>query len=237
MDYGEYWLLETALELPVPFCLVPEDSRTREMCYNGQWNKRPHMLSEDQLVETFLQLFASGDITGFDKKRPECIPSRTELESAFADDIRNLQCYKLTPKGGARWEEFAEADWNRYYSFDWEGPEPEHIEIATASEQDTERAFLFLLKDQEVEPIAGTEIRTQLSPWQATYWKTLPRGFSLSFRHLPRLWDDPERERRNEQYEQQYSPEEKRQQRAKRKAERLYWKRWYKKHPDTPSKK
>nr|WP_216670412.1 hypothetical protein [Microcoleus asticus] len=100
-------------------------------------------------------------------------------------DGRLLASYYLTPQGGARWEAMAHPDWNKFsivnflgqfpYEEGFLGTQREIIEQLLALDR-----LLFMYKH-----IPGSEKWNVLEPWEATYWKTLPRGYYVSceFQH------------------------------------------------------
>lgn len=100
-------------------------------------------------------------------------------------DGRLLASYYLTPQGGARWEAMAHPDWNKFsivnflgqfpYEEGFFGTQREIIEQLLALEH-----LIFMY-----EHIPGTEKWNVLEPWEATYWKTLPRGYHVSCEFQP----------------------------------------------------
>ncbi|CBN57159.1 hypothetical protein OSCI_3340002 [Kamptonema sp. PCC 6506] len=100
-------------------------------------------------------------------------------------DGRLLASYYLTPQGGARWEAMAHPDWNKFsivnflgqfpYEEGFFGTQREIIEQLLALEH-----LIFMY-----EHIPGTENWNVLEPWEATYWKTLPRGYYVSCEFQP----------------------------------------------------
>ena len=100
-------------------------------------------------------------------------------------DGRLLASYYLTPQGGARWEAMAHPDWNKFsivnflgqfpYEEGFLGTQREIIEQLLALDR-----LFFMYKH-----IPGSEKWNVLKPWEATYWKTLPRGYYVSceFQH------------------------------------------------------
>ncbi len=142
-------------------------------------------------VETLLaadSLFQKGDIkaTVFaDEYDAEGTPDVVLTMAGIQDhlDGRLKASYYLTPQGGAKWEAMAHPDWNKFLIanflsiFPYEegiiGTEREIIEQLLAVDS------LILIHEH----IPGTENWNVLEPFQATYWKTLPRGYHVSCEH------------------------------------------------------
>lgn len=106
---------------------------------------------------------------------------------------RKLQCYYyLTPQGGAYWENLAHPNWNRYYKFSivdiekftgYLDDEIYECEMICSDRQLIEQLLNIncYLSVPDVY-IPGTEVVWDvLEPWQATYWKTLPRGYRVRY--------------------------------------------------------
>lgn len=207
MNYGEYWLLETAFDGGVPLtrvCGMPDNMREF-------WNKPFHGMTREETADTLLRLFADGDIVANESMLPQTEhdvfrrrersppPSREEILAEFgASRKRSTPCwelaYWLTPKGGRRWEEHTHADWDRFFEYDFDearGDEAQVLAgepIGTLSLRTADRARL----DYLVETMwrwwwphherHGDRIdTTEISPWPATYWKSLPHAFQASF--------------------------------------------------------
>jgi hypothetical protein len=98
-------------------------------------------------------------------------------------DGRLKASYYLTPQGGAKWEEMAHPDWNKFLIANFLSIFPYEEGIIG-----TERKIIeqLLAVDSLIlihEHIPGTEKWNILEPFQATYWKTLPRGYHVSCEH------------------------------------------------------
>lgn len=100
-------------------------------------------------------------------------------------DDRLRASYYLTPQGGARWEAMAHPDWDKFFIVNFLGQFPyEEGFLGTQREMIEQLMALDRLLFM-YEHIPGTEKWNVLEPWEATYWKTLPRGYHVSceFQH------------------------------------------------------
>jgi hypothetical protein len=197
IEFGEYWLLETAVTGRVPFNFI--DCPPRALI--AQWNKQPHGLSKEQLIATLHRLFQAGDISAWvdecrilDGKpeerflRDNYTPSLEEIERAFRwDEPENHQyvpryAYSLTAQGGQRWEEIARPDWSRFHELDYIGEDaPTGLIVTAGSLARAEEVLQSDFPRYQLRRIAGIDRLHELRPWHATYWKTLPDGYRLQW--------------------------------------------------------
>ncbi len=207
MDYGEYWLLETAADGGVPLTRAWGTPRSLK----AQWNKRPHEMSLGEVVETLVRLFRDGDIlaremlVGRDAdadavavRDDSFVPTPKEIVAGLTYSSKRTQrgvglYYLLTPSGGKRWETHARADWRRFFRSETReidtGASDESMscrhEIMTVWAAD--RARIDYLVDAawrwwpDIEYDPGAISVAEVAPWQATYWKTLPRAWRAEF--------------------------------------------------------
>ena len=202
---GEFWILNSLVE-----------TRYQLFCYAGpaRWvrdvfNRQTHGLTETELLATLLRLFANGWIAGEethgdrrsgDRRREPFEPTAGAIRAAFAGDFHHrpdpVVSLGLTAAGGEVWQAFASPRWERFVE-SWrkveralDGKQPVTVR---AADLDRGRRYLDLLRrtGDEVDPwaIEWREVR----PFRATYWKTLPSGFEVTYRS-PRLgrrtWSD-----------------------------------------------
>jgi hypothetical protein len=103
-----------------------------------------------------------------------------------------LQCYYyLTPQGGAYWETLAHPNWNRYYTCSivdiekftgYLDDEIYELEMICSDQQLIEQFLKINCYLNLPDVYVGTEVVWDvIEPWQATYWKTLPRGYRVSY--------------------------------------------------------
>jgi hypothetical protein len=180
------WFLNAAVEFRLDLdVLVSPDM---EMALN----RRSHGLSEDGVLRTLLELQRRGWISFRSQDDDVRGPGEAVLRDALHARERGLRMrrlwYGLTESGGAAWEAEARPLWDRFIgswvSGDWQVKEPREEETLAASR---ERILGFAAFANDWEPVADTQCWDDVIPWQATYWKTLPRGVRLRqrVRHVP----------------------------------------------------
>lgn len=177
---GEYWLMEVIAELAIPAGWLGRDNLTEIV------NKQPHGLSQDELLETVLELWRQGLISfASDHNRTE-LSSADEIRNSLAEKFRpgNAKTYlRLTSEGGRVWEAFAAPRWDVYiyegYEFD-ESLSQEIGELICTNRRRLQWYFesgypsLFQIDPARV-------WWDKLEPWQATYWKILPTAHRVRF--------------------------------------------------------
>ena len=153
----------------------------------GILNKPVHGLSLDEEVDTLTGL-SRADSIFFTRERHSVgkpAPDEVRAELHRPSDPRSrmassdLLYYGLTPQGGAEWERSANADWSRYLAISSDERRHE-VGCSSRSLLDTymERARVFIEDDEAYD---GSEDWTVLSPWNATYWKSLSQGHQVRF--------------------------------------------------------
>ena len=172
----EYWLLENAVEHPIPTPWLTADNL--ETCLN----KKGHGVSNEEVTRSVTELVTQGLI--------EIIPpavdsaSRTLAlpEDSALHELLQREQYQLTPEGGAAWERFARPDWNMYVRFegmsDENGNEQARVETADLA---LAEEYVTGLHYTGYSVASETLRQSRLSPWHPTYWKTLEVGSRLSF--------------------------------------------------------
>jgi len=175
-------LLEIMAEGFIPAGWLGSDDR-------GQGaNKQPHGLSQDELVETVLELWQQGLISflaGHDITECETI-STEEIRNALAEKFRpgKSRTYVcLTSEGGRVWEAFAAPRWDEYISELW-GPDEslgqDVTELICANLELLQRYLKFNYPSlSQIDPSrVWWDI---LEPWEVTNWKTLPKAHRVRF--------------------------------------------------------
>ena len=166
----EYSILEMAV--------IFNDYRLRSLAYSKNFSHAETALAAHSLFERGdirARVFAEDDFEG--------TPNVTLTMSGIKDHLegRLRATYYLTPQGGDRWEAMSHPDWNKFCipnvlsMFPYEegilGTRREIIEKLLSIDR-------FVLWRQHV---PGTEVWKVMEPWAATYWKTLPRGYHVSY--------------------------------------------------------
>jgi hypothetical protein len=165
------------------------------------FNKPGHGLARADLLELPDRLFRAGDIVATSKAGTQFTPTAAQIEAEVKDRPFNQRnqsvCYGLTPKGGARWEMAARADWARYIA-DWrtvtdhlfDGKPVESVEIVTP-DRGRLNEYLSLLRAHFDDVLPRSEEWDVLRPWHATYWKRLPLAHRVRFRSVERTMPPP----------------------------------------------
>jgi hypothetical protein len=190
VDALDLWLLEVVMELPTPLHLLVEPNP--HIALNMQDDPR---FSREELCERLSLLAERGFV------RIHELPDG--LEELFAPEQisraidarrpRSFFGYALTPEGGAIWERHAHPDWSRYVNAGEEPtppgtPDAWVIEAASLEAAEEELRFHEALGDEN-QPVHESKRGEELTPWQVTYWKTLPRGYRLRYTTVPRPRD------------------------------------------------
>jgi len=156
-------------------------------------NKPPHRLQTNDLTNRLLKLM-DNELISFEQNEKICYPS-CYLISEFLESISKIPVTKLasgelewnllvqlTAKGGSYWESMFNPQWNRFHIHSISFGESED-----ESNWDLEYGCLTLLhrsiniQKQFFNILEGEIPVERVSPWQATYWKTLSEGHKASF--------------------------------------------------------
>lgn len=121
------------------------------------------------------RVFAEGDFEG----TPDVILTMSGVKDHLEGRLRAT--YYLTPTGGDRWSAMSHPDWNKFCIANVLHIFPYEEGILSTRREIVEKLLSidrFVLLRQHV---PGTEVWKVMEPWQATYWKTLPRGYHVSY--------------------------------------------------------
>ncbi len=151
-------------------------------------------LSHAEIAIAAHALFERGDIRArvfadeYDEEGyPDVVLTMAGIQDHLDGRIRAF--YYLTPQGGARWEALSHPDWNKFLIVNFLGTFPYEDGILGTIRENIEKLLAldkFVLSHQH---IPGTEVWEVLEPWQATYWKTLPRGYRVGCEYQPNSQD------------------------------------------------
>ena len=151
-------------------------------------------LSHAEIAIAAHSLFERGDIRArvfadeYDSDgTPDVVLTMAGIQDHLDGIIRAF--YYLTPQGGARWEALSHPDWNKFLIVNFLGTFPYEDGILGTQRENIEKLLAldkFVLSHQH---IPGTEVWEVLEPWQATYWKTLPRGYRVCCEYQPNSQD------------------------------------------------
>ena len=181
---GEYWLLETVVDLRVPLHFLEADGYSENSSIELMFNKPGHGLARAQLLECLHDLFHGGLIAvSTFADEPPWLPTDEQMAAALCAkrSDKSALYYGLTEKGGAVWETFAVPDWDRFILEDFDN-ENHTGKVMCATLWRLERYLGYFglnLLDQTID--SDTVQIQDCGPWQATYWKQLPQGFCARF--------------------------------------------------------
>ncbi|MEG4322318.1 MULTISPECIES: hypothetical protein [unclassified Microcoleus] len=179
MNKFEYWFLDTAVTEVVGFSWIVPDDRYGDLAIN----RAPLNLTVAEITDLLHCLFQTGDLlattpSDFDEYgfNRGFIPSKSEIESAIHQRINLF--YFLTSQGGEKWECVSHPNWNLYMT-GCDG----FLGCADRKLLEAYLALYHLIDHGNTRAyiIPGTESWKILTPWQATYWKTLPIGYEVRY--------------------------------------------------------
>lgn len=146
------------------------------------FNRPDHGLSNEELLDRLVRLINCGLIFVVDAKRcgaPNTSGLRQWLDNALSG---GEDCFVgLTQRGGAVWEKAVNPDWQQFHVFR-DGEEEGCVVLEAGTEEYLSR--LFTMYEEYCPPIKAPGDPIHLRPWQATYWKTLPVGFRLTYQGI-----------------------------------------------------
>ena len=187
MDRDTYWLLEAAAIDPVPLELL-----TLEHKVTIVWNRPWHGMDEERLLHALHTSFIGGDlvaITGEDEGPDNIfVPTMEEVRAALARTAGCYMYYGLTAQGGARWEQASAPRWDWFVDASWDLEEGE----ITATTRELAGRYLARKAYDGIEVVAGSEQWQELTPWPATYWKSLETGHKVSYRYQEQTREERE---------------------------------------------
>lgn len=190
MNKNEYWFLEAAIRLKIPFPWLSAGNVDELLT-------RPHHhLSRPELLIVLERLFARGDLFleyvdrhGQSERRQA--PSRSEIEAALYSAQEEgigppeRLFYGVTAQGGALWERHSHPQWDLFFEEGY-GIDPYEGEMAASTPGLIEERLGHAPYDTMIKAIVPESLRwSVLQPWQATYWKQLPLGYRVEFTYLP----------------------------------------------------
>lgn len=169
----EWWLLETAVRYVMPLWAVVHCD------IEGLLNQPGHGLPRAALLQLLERMLWEGDIFVADEADRRELFTATQLDAGSGRD-RNRFHYGLTEKGGAKWESWARPKWKRYVDCHHRlssGTSPERVEMLAEDRGWLESFRDLYFQEFGVQTISETEFLDQITPWPATYWKTLPSAW------------------------------------------------------------
>jgi len=192
------WFLNSVVDHPLGLDILMSSSL--EMTINEEGHGLPYdallkvmfyLFDADYIFAQRMSNFLSSKNIIKDPITGKRIPLR-EVGSEFKPTLTEVAAglraekpiaYGLTAQGGSKWEEFFKPRWEHYlivgYTYDMETSK-NGAEIYSSNKALVEQYFDFAEKWQDVF-IEGSEKWEELTPWEPTYWKTLPVGYQLTF--------------------------------------------------------
>lgn len=180
---GEYWILNSLVEFEFRFFRFAYEGRDLEEAFN----RTSHGLAREQLVDVLLSLLDRQWIQARVERNDDSLLhigrlTRAELEAALDDKVQRKTIGErftwcgLTKLGGSVWESFAAPKWDRFVCC-LSGGELE-LEFSGPTEWRVEKYFSYA-RVLGYDVIPGSERCDTIEPWQATYWKQLPRAHRI----------------------------------------------------------
>lgn len=177
MQRDEYWLFEMAVEyrIPVPCLVHPE--------LEVLFNKPSHRLNRRQLFTVLRSQFDRGYFIAHQESRGDFIPANDELWSSLEHvPLNNRETsiyYGLTAAGGRLWEACVSPRWDRYICEAY----ADDVGEILAVDQHLVTEYLRTLPHVGIDICPESMAWASLTPWPATYWKTLPLGCRVHFQY------------------------------------------------------
>lgn len=151
-------------------------------------NKQLHGLSQDELLATILELSRQGLVSYTTRQDPteRQFSSIDQLRDAVAEESRRGRgktFLRLTSEGGRVWEAFAAPEWDEFIDEGSLYDESLGREVTELICTTRERLEWYLkCGHPSLSQIDPSLIwRDVLEPWEATYWKTLPKAHRVRF--------------------------------------------------------
>ena len=145
-------------------------------------------LSYAEVAKVADSLFQRGYILAevYDECDNECgssvILTKTGIQDSLNDQLQAY--YYLTPSGGAYWESMAHPNWDKFLGFE-SLDSPRTGKVIGATREIIEELLALNPSIGLYKQIPGTEVWEINEPWQATYWKTLLKGYKVSYETQP----------------------------------------------------
>lgn len=196
MDAKQFWFFDVAVRAYVPLNWLTAPNIEEIL------NREEHHLSRTEIICTLLDLKEREHIffsySGRDGKDIIVDLSFQDIDSIL--DISDQQTfassrrlsYGLTAKGGAAWETITRPEWHKFYE-DYHELRDTNVLLETGHSEWRGNFEVFTLifgmqllvafhtSDLSKLIHPGSIQYETLNPWQATYWKTLPKGYRITY--------------------------------------------------------
>jgi hypothetical protein len=169
----EYLILE--------FAVIFQDYSLENFAYSKDFSHAETAIAADSLFQKgYIRAKVFADEYDFEGT-PDVLLTIEGIQDHLNGRIR--ASYYLTFQGGTYWERIAHPDWDKFFIVNFSAMFPYDDGIFATQREIIEQLLAldrFILICQH---IPGTEVWEVIEPWQATYWKTLPRGFHLIYEY------------------------------------------------------
>ena len=147
----------------------------------AQWNRAHLKVDPREVLGALGQLVEQGllYLSRLDGK-PVAFAS-VEWNEYLTQQVRSNDAVKcrLTSQGGSLWEQAALPHWGKFYRLEWDHHSRGTLDVCRL---EVIERILALEAFQEMAIFQHSpEPQIELVPWQATYWKAMPRGFRVTF--------------------------------------------------------
>lgn len=156
--------------------IPPLDVYGQNRQFDGWFNRPGRALPVEQRLGALLSLWARGLVFLCDAHHVRCNPDRPTIESRLSGGGTDLY-YALTPDGAGEWERLANPDWGRFFH-QTSGRVLQSEKSASFEIQSRSLAERWLdLAPARGHGLVDTSTSWRhLTPWRATYWKSLPEA-------------------------------------------------------------
>lgn len=184
----QHWLLNFVVDGMYPLAMFRQE-------YSEHVISDPPELPYERLVTVLHHLFQRGDIIAqrmnrFPTPPGSCfVPTLAEIEESI--EGTDFLHYGLTAQGGTRWEQLVQPPW-AHYICDSYYPTESAGDVSGGDQHHVAAFFAVVPYLREV--ISESVIWEVVTPWQATYWKTLPVSYRVRYHCVPQDEDAPHRE-------------------------------------------
>lgn len=209
----ELWLLDLVCShsIYVKHAVMSDDD------IGWQWNRRPPVRwSARVAIAGLASLLRRGHIQVLRHSRRGEDERDVPVDAAFVGELlrspvpwreRHLPrrefdlSIRMTAEGAERWENFFQPDWSRYWNENPSGYGEDDVTTRNRYECGSNETRMSVLgrcvECLDIDLAFGLrdiELR-EVQPWQATYWKVLPRGYFVTvvYRDKAPEWNEPHR--------------------------------------------
>ena len=175
MSAASFWILDAVATDKWPLDYLKEN------VVEQAFNREGHGLTDHELFQLLCQLFTEGFLFAdrvFDFQtwaNELLIPGITELQRIFSG--QDWVWYGLTEKGSAFWETVTQPNWQNYI---FSGLAADGQCCVASGGRQILQSYLFK-PDVQCCVAPGTLHIETVADWKATYWKTLPTGYTACF--------------------------------------------------------